>query len=330
MSFQKVIRLALLTGIGVFSFTAPSSAQAADAGSQSAGELFETRVAAGGEPLVAESGYKLWVPQDTPVIRCLFVINMRAAGKHLFFKDAEWRALAASNAAAMMYCEFESKGVRENGYGLSMLTACDQFADELDRPELRHAPFVLWGHSMGGRVAQDFVRFKPSRVLAFHIALRAHPSSEEFMQEEAEATRVPALYLMGKADAKPKDIRQHYKRAREAGAPRAWVWLPGQQHWPKGMHFDKDETTAEQWRAWAANNVVIPWTDVMIRLRLPEDADARQGPVELLPIDPTRGWLADTKTGDVRPYSKFAGKPSKASWLPNEEVARAWARFSMP
>lgn len=104
-----------------------------------------------------------------------------------------------------------------------MLKACDQFAIEVNRPELKHAPFVLWGHSMGGRVAQDFVRFQPSRVLAFHIALRANPSDAEFMQEEANSIKVPGLYLMGELDRKPEDIRKHFHHSREAKSPRAWI-----------------------------------------------------------------------------------------------------------
>jgi hypothetical protein len=294
------------------------------------GELHDTQVAASDEPLIAQCNYKIWIPKETPVIRSIFAINMRAAGKHLFYKDPEWRAMASRNDSAALYCEFEAHGVRDNGYGLSMLAACDQFAVELERPELKHAPLVLWGHSMGGRVAQDFVRFRPSRVLAFHIALRSNPSSEEFMEEEPEAMRVPGLYLMGDEDRKPQDIREHFARARKEGSPRAWIWLPGQEHWPKGMYFDKDETTPRDWRAWAANEVVIPWTETMIRLRLPKDCDPSKGPVKLLPIDNAQGWLGDIKTGEVAPYTTFPGRKSEASWFPNEETAKAWARFSFP
>ncbi|MEM9366129.1 MAG: hypothetical protein AAGD07_09040 [Planctomycetota bacterium] len=294
------------------------------------GTLHVTEVTTKREPLAAGCRYQLWIPADVSVVRSLFVINMRAAGKRLFFYDPEWRAMAARHAAAMLYCEFEAKGVRDNGYGRSMLRACEQFASALQRPELKHAPFVLWGHSMGGRVAQDFVRYCPSRVLAFHIALRAHPTPEDLMHEEAAAMRVPGLYLMGAEDGKPKDIRAHFHRARHKGSPRAWVWLPGQTHWPRGMGFTHDQTTDEDWRAWAAHDVVVPWTEAMIQLRLPEDADPRTGPVQLASVDATRGWLGDVSTGEVATHAQFDGDQSKASWFPNEEVAQAWSRFSYP
>jgi hypothetical protein len=65
----------------------------------------------------------------------------------------------------------------------------------------------------------------------------------------------------------------------------------------------------------------------MIRLRLPKDCDPSKGPVKLLPIDNAQGWLGDIKTGEVAPYTMFPGRTSEASWFPNEETAKAWARF---
>lgn len=286
------------------------------------GTAYKTRVAQRPEPLVAECDFKLWIPDGAGTIRSVFIINMRGAGKHLFDCDDQWRAMAARTGSTMMYCQFEATGVRDNGYGLSMLTACDQFADELGRPELKHAPLILWGHSMGGRVAQDFARFRPSRVLAFHIALRAFPSTEEFMAEEPAAMKIPALYLMGTEDQTPADMHAHFVRARAAGSPRAWVPLPGQGHWPNGMDFERDETSEEGWRAWAANEVVIPWTEAMIQLRLPE------GAAELRDVRIEQGWLGDVESGQIAPYDAFGGSRSQACWFPNEQVAAAWVKFA--
>jgi len=90
-----------------------------------------TEVPASDEPLVARSNYKIWIPKDTPLLRCIFAINMRAACEHLFYRDTEWRSLAARTHSAIMFCEFEAKGVQGNGYGRSMLQACSQFATDL-------------------------------------------------------------------------------------------------------------------------------------------------------------------------------------------------------
>lgn len=294
------------------------------------GKIFKTEVPASKDPLIANSKYQLWIPENTPAIRTILIINMRGAGKHLFASDQEWRSLAARTQSAMMYCEFEAHGVRDNGYGLSMLKAGELFAAELKRPELKHAPFVLWGHSMGGRVAQDFVRFRPDRVLAFHIALRANPSDAEFMKEEAHALKVPGLYLMGANDGKPADIRKHFKHARNSNSPRAWVWLPGQSHWPQGMHFKTNRTSPENWRAWSANEVVIPWTEAIIRLRLPVTTGSPKGPIKLRDVRLENGWLGEIDTGAIASYAQFDGKRSIASWFPTEKIARAWVKFAFP
>lgn len=319
----------ILSAIAFNILSGPLAANDAQNGIPS-GELFRTEVAASTNPLIANSKYQIWIPDDASTFRTLFVFNMRGAGKHLFASDHEWRALAKRTQSAMLYCEFEAHGVRDNGYASSMLKACEQFAAELNLPELPQAPFVLWGHSMGGRVAQDFVRFRPGRVLAFHIALRGNPSDAAFMQEEAPARNVPGLYLMGASDGKPKDIREHFERSRKAKSPRAWVWLPGQSHWPKGMHFKRNQTTPKDWRAWAAHDFVIPWTEAMIRLRLPTATDINESIVNLREIQVESGWLGDIKTGAIAPYHKFRGKRSTASWFPNEQVARAWVAFAYP
>jgi len=289
--------------------------------------LFETRVPPGREPLVAECAFKLRIPEDTPLVRSIFAINMRGAGEHLFHRDEEWCASARRTRSAMLYCEFEAGEIHENGYGASMLKACDRFAAELDRPELTHAPFVLWGHSMGGRVVQDFARYMPSRVLGFHIALRAFAGPEAFMREGPDSMRIPALYLMGENDNTPTDIREHFVRARANGSPRAWIRLKGQEHWPRGMSMEEDRTSDEDWRAWMANDVVIPWTEAMIRLRLPGDADPCEGPITLLDPVIEQGWLGNTETGRIAACAEFEGDKSQASWFPDEEVARAWAGY---
>jgi hypothetical protein len=41
--------------------------------------LYETQVSSSSEPLVSKCDYSLWIPADTPIVRSVFVINMRAA-----------------------------------------------------------------------------------------------------------------------------------------------------------------------------------------------------------------------------------------------------------
>ncbi|WP_233214890.1 hypothetical protein [Rhodopirellula bahusiensis] len=95
------------------------------------------------------------------------------------------------------------------------------------------------------------------------------------------------------------------------------------------MHFEKDETSVIDWRAWAAHDIVIQWTEAMIKLRLPMNVDPRKGSVDLLPVDLTKGWVADVASKEHGPVSKLDAIDSAKSWLPNEKVTQAWASDSI-
>ena len=48
-------------------------------------------------------------------------------------------------------------------------------------------------------------------------------------------------------------------------------------------------------------------------------------PLRLMPSDGT--WLAELLSADAVPADKFTGDLKRASWLPNEAVARAWMQY---
>ena len=84
-------------------------------GAKAKGETFQTDVKESKKPLIAGSKYSIWIPKSTLSVQCIFAINMRGAGRHLFEQDQEWRALAKRTHSAILFCEFEAHGVQENG-----------------------------------------------------------------------------------------------------------------------------------------------------------------------------------------------------------------------
>ena len=210
-----------------------------------------------------------------------------------------------------------------------MLQACHQFAVELNRPELANAYGSLgsldgWAGRSGFRAVLPPAGFWPFTLLfGATQVLRVYGG-------EGVAALIPALYLMGEEDRKPKDIWKHFLRARRNESPRAWILLPGQGHWPKGVSSEENKTTAEDWRAWAANDIVIPWAEAIIQLRLAESVDPKEGSVKLRNLRIQDGWLGDISTGRIAAYNQFEGEKSTASWFPTEGVAKAWAKFSFP
>lgn len=104
------------------------------------------------------------------------------------------------------------------------------------------------------------------------------------------------------------------------------------------------------WRVYHDPNsypdLAIPFLDAVIDARIPKDWDPRQGPCELQPMREEDGWLGahdgwlvaaeelfqpgDQRTENARisAFADFEGDKSKASWLPNEELAWIWRSHS--
>ena len=74
----------------------------------------------------------------------------------------------------------------------------------------------------------------------------------------------------------------------------------------------------------------------VFHLRVPADADPRRGPVKLVELIPTQGWLGknwDKTAGGgqrlpIAPHAELAGDKAGASWLPTADYAHRWQEFS--
>jgi hypothetical protein len=64
--------------------------------------------------------------------------------------------------------------------------------------------------------------------------------------------------------------------------------------------------------------LAIPWLDACLSNRLPKTAG---DPLDAMPTD--KSWLGRVVGGEAVPVAKYAGDPLKATWLPNEAIAKA-------
>ncbi len=69
--------------------------------------------------------------------------------------------------------------------------------------------------------------------------------------------------------------------------------------------------------------MAIPWLNKCLELRLPEQSGA-----PLREISTESAWLAEPTGTTAIAAAKFDGNPLTMSWLPNENIAKAWAEFS--
>ena len=69
--------------------------------------------------------------------------------------------------------------------------------------------------------------------------------------------------------------------------------------------------------------MAIPWLDACLSARLPEEPGA---PLEAMPTE--EAWLAPLLGATAVPESVYQGDKTKAVWLPNETIAKAWMRYT--
>jgi hypothetical protein len=68
--------------------------------------------------------------------------------------------------------------------------------------------------------------------------------------------------------------------------------------------------------------LAMPWLDTCLSARLPKKAgDA------LLPMPTDRAWLAPVLGGEATAAARYKDDVTKAAWLPNEAVAKAWMEY---
>jgi hypothetical protein len=204
-------------------------------------------------------------------------------------------------------------------------------------PELVNAPYAAVGFSAGGGFASTLITMDPDRTIAAGIIEARYnftaflppnrPPSAAFLDA---VLAIPSVLISG-AKLNPPDaqtgvlkiVDEVFVPLRPKGAEYAWLVLPGYGH------------------EYAENRqdlLIMPLMDLAVRTRYPKDGDVSKGPIKLLSIDPTNGWVADNTTWQsgltkIVPAAQFKGDLGHSSWLQNEDIAfiyRAYATHYNP
>lgn len=126
--------------------------------------------------------------------------------------DWHWRALARKHDAALLVPMYHvAKGCDEwndpdSGSERALLTALEDFAQRTKRPELKDAPWVLWGHSGGSSWSAQMITRHPKRVLAASFRGGCHKQFGEpdFRAKFGPIARdLPLLFVWGKRESVP-------------------------------------------------------------------------------------------------------------------------------
>lgn len=254
------------------------------------------------EPLGAVTLH-VWIPDGVPTLRGAVVnpFNDKAVGqKH-------WQEACRLWGFAVVGANYF--GVTKDEYGRTLADGLADLGKQLNRPELAHLPLCFIGMSAGGGMSVQFAEQLPDRTVA------AAPVCLEVGPTTAAGRRIPMLTIFGEKDGKQMEqLLAKLPEARTAGA--LWAIAP---QWGRKHEFGQ------------ANNLVLPFFDSCIALRLPKDADPAKGPVELTELKEKDGWVGywsgNPAKGTVRKFADAPKDVPSLGWFPDHRTAAVWQAF---
>lgn len=198
----------------------------------------EAEVPAGTNYAVA--AFRFWHPLEAKVLRGVLVLvpGSNADGRAMA-QEPFWQTFARQHDLGLLGCclkdrPHENMNIEEYaragaGSGAALLEALTRLAKSASRPEIAHAPLLLWGQSAGGEFNYEFACWKPERVLAFTV----NKGGYYFTHLAPPATRrVPGIFFIGGKDEEFRilSIRGIYAVNQRAGAVWKLVAEPEEGH----------------------------------------------------------------------------------------------------
>jgi hypothetical protein len=280
--------------------------------------------------LIASPTYHFWLPESVTTYRCVIVHQhgcTREGDARLMTSDVQWITLAKKWHAAFVACSLATGSNcgnwndPNNGSGNTFLAALDSLAKRTGHPEISTIPWALWGHSGGSMWIMRMIGKYPQRV-----AVAIAQSCGADISNIPAALKIPILHHNGRKDICYND--GYFSTARAKGALWAHainpfpMWVnggicPGN---PNNLCWD---TTVYGHAPHDLRMLCIPWIDVGLTLRLPDQAGSSQ----LKDMDTTNAWLGDKATRTIASAATYTGNKLAACWFPNQNLAKKWAEY---
>ena len=263
----------------------------------------------------------LWIPPDVAVIRGVIIIPNGVDGDARgIVTNTFWQTLARMYGFALMgtrgYVCYDGNFAGTVSVDTEVPVLLSDFAwyaTDSGHPEVANLPMIITGWSACGQVAYGINTKIPERVITF-IANKGG----NYIQPPlvAAALKTPSLGVAGELDGQ-EAIKNNFEIHRPKGA----IWA---------VAFEEDAWHKEG----NVNGVWYTFFDHAIRARLPAGVPPLTGPVTLLDLPETSGWLAAEPTGSsglsgkVYPYADYPGTKTSACWLMDADVANLYRGFA--
>ncbi|WP_185693257.1 hypothetical protein [Puniceicoccus vermicola] len=282
-------------------------------------EEWEALVAENEPTELEEVTYDLWIPEGKDLIRGVVAMSAHGTGQQMF-EDPNLREIARDRDLALF--RFVGNPVQRGFWPRSLLfEQLRSMGEAVGYPEIGDAPLFLYGHSNGTGFSAFFPAAESDRVWGW-VSMRPGTT---FQVYQPGAANVPGLVIFGEEDSfltRPS-VEENLAVVPAVRKNHDAVWNyvveAGTGHGP----------TAQTWP------LVYAFLVKTFEARVPEGADPREGPVELIELSPDSGWRGahwDPVAGghqelEIAPVDKFTGDVETASWLLDEEYAEDWQAF---
>lgn len=285
--------------------------------------------------LIFPVNYTVWVPPGVKSLRGV-IVHQHGCGEGSCKSgltgayDLHWQALAKKHDCALLAPSYEQPEKADcqmwcdprNGSSAAFEKCLVDLGAKSGHPELSKVPWALWGHSGGGHWAGGMLLMHPERVAAAWLRsgvplLKENPTRSTIKTHTvpAAALTVPVMCNLGTKEG------VSVKEGRFAGA-----WTANEAFFsevrPRGalIGIAVDPFTAHE--CGNQRYLAIPWLDACLTVRLPKNSG---DPINPMPTN--KVWLAPLLGTEAVPEAKFTGDKTKAMWLPNEAIAKAWMQY---
>ena len=286
---------------------------------------FRVRYEASTKPgeLIFPVKYTVWIPPGVKTLRGVVVhqhgcgVGSCKSGLTGAF-DLHWQALAAKHGCALMAPSYEQAKDGDcqmwcdprNGSDAAFRRSLVDLGKLSGHPELATVPWALWGHSGGGHWAGGMVMLHPDRVVGawlrsgvpLLIPNPKRPSIKPHIFSSA-VLRVPMMCNLGTKEG------YSVKTGRFAGVwPANEIFIDTLRSQDAHIGLAVDPLTAHE--CGNQRYFAIPWLDVCLRKRLPQEAGGELRIIE------------GKQKGFVYKQDK------RWLWLPDESLLEAWSCYT--
>jgi len=296
-----------------------------------------------GDGQIVENGAGIWIPDMDRDIRGL-VLSSMIRNEFEFNKDPDIRAACAEQNLALVFFYGAEQGDYYSGGSMSVFnpqlghdtvfnSVLRRFAELSGKTEVRHAPWLAFGHSTGIAFCRNLAWWHPEKTFGVIHYKTGGISAPPWADPEASIRGIPWLALSAWWDKYANPIDQSWKDSRAE----VLSWRK------KGLLISHITEPLEEeghsiWRTFDGPYFAA-FISKAARTRIPWDTVAKSGPVPLRHVPEEQGALSTSDTEPIMRYGFLTDdmvhlfedvnetKRDDMFWHIDEEMAVRWVNY---